>query len=143
MTLVSKYPYESLIPGPGRPPTMHRKALEESEKARNTLPESIRPEIKAMSPLSVMLYSMWIYANRDNWDKASYYAAQAAPYVHPKLASTTINATVRRSADEFDDTELVTIAGTIYESTDPESLFADSGGAGSEERAAEAEIRED
>jgi hypothetical protein len=114
------------------------------------LPEDIRPDVKAMSPLAVMLYSMWIYANRDNWDKASFYAAMAAPYVHPKLASTTINATVRRSAEEFDDTELVTIAGTIEstdesfdEQTDVESLFADSGGAGSEERAAEAEIRED
>lgn len=150
MTAVQKYNFNKERPSPGRPVGSInglKKAFKESEKTRDMLPEDIRPEVKAMSPLSVMLYSMWTYANRDNWDKASFYAAMAAPYVHPKLASTTINATVRRSADEFDDTELVTIAGTI-ESTDDsiddvESLFADSGGAGSTEGAAEAEIRED
>lgn len=148
MAFVNKH--EAPAPGPGRPKgsiTGLRRALHESERAVHMLPEDIRPEIKRMTPLSVMLYAMWTYANRNNWDRASALAALAAPFIHPRLASTTINATVRRSAEEFDDTELVTIAGTI-ESTDDsiddvESLFADSGGAGSTEGAAEAEIRED
>lgn len=153
MAFVNKH--EAPAPGPGRPKgsiTGLRRALHESERAVQMLPEDIRPEIKRMTPLSVMLYAMWTYANRNNWDRASALAALAAPFIHPRLASTTINATVRRSAEEFDDTELVTIAGTIESESvydepesidDVESLFADSGGAGSAEGAAEAEIRED
>lgn len=152
MAFVAKH--EAPAPGPGRPKGSInglKRALRESERTVRLLPEDIRPEIKEMSPLAVMLYAMWTYANRNNWDRASALASMAAPYIHPKLTSTTINATVRRSADEFDDTELVTIAGRIESESvddepesidDVESLFVESGGAGSAEGAAEAAVLE-
>ena len=39
-------------------------------------------------------------------------AADWAPYEHPKLTSTTLDATVRRTAADFTDEELLALAGT-------------------------------
>lgn len=63
-----------------------------------------------LSPLDVMITAM-----RDAWDNkkvedATKYAAMAAPYVHPKLASTELKVDDNRTADELSTDELERIA---------------------------------
>lgn len=64
-----------------------------------------------ITPLEVMLATM-----RERWlandhEGASAIAKDAAPYVHPRLTTATVNANVRRTAAEYSDAELAALAG--------------------------------
>jgi hypothetical protein len=41
-------------------------------------------------PLEVMLRAMRLHAEAERWDQAAAIAKDAAPYIHPRLASTTL-----------------------------------------------------
>lgn len=106
-------PHGGSRPGSGRKP-----GLPDKIKAANatilahaaSLPPDIRPEIATMTPLAVMLRAMAIKANAGDWDAAAHHADKAAPYLHPKLISTDLNASIRRSAVDFRDDELIALA---------------------------------
>jgi len=42
---------------------------------------------EGISPLEVMLNAMRSYASQKDWEKAAFFAKDAAPYVHPRLAA--------------------------------------------------------
>ena len=46
-----------------------------------------RESQKGLMPLEVILKAMRKYAEEENWDAAAAFAKDAAPYMHPKLAS--------------------------------------------------------
>ena len=101
-------------PGAGRKPGTRDKTAEAKAVVAahaQTLPDEIKPEIRAMSPLQVMLRAMSIEANKGNWTGASQHARDAAPYCHARLANVEMNATVRRSTTDFTDAELAALAG--------------------------------
>ena len=100
--------------GAGRPKgsknrfTVHGRAMDDAKQFLSGL--DVPPEIAAMTPLQVMLKAMAIEAAKDNWKQAAFFAKEAAPYVHPRLTSVNVNATVKKSIDDFTDEELALIA---------------------------------
>jgi len=46
-----------------------------------------RESQKGLTPLEVILTAMREHAKNENWDAAASFAKDAAPYMHPKLAS--------------------------------------------------------
>lgn len=66
--------------------------------------------IRLMSPKDVMLFVMRLAAQQGWWFKAAEIAKEAAPYIHPKLTSTTLDANVRRAVTDFNDDELEALA---------------------------------
>jgi hypothetical protein len=80
-----------------------------SEYARKTL--QLPEHVCAMSPLSVMVTAMYLAVDDNNWKAAATYAEKAAPYVHAKLSSVDVNATVRKSLHDLSDEELIALAG--------------------------------
>lgn len=46
-----------------------------------------RASTEGLTPLEVMLKAMRRHAEKDEWDEASAIAKDAAPYMHPRLAS--------------------------------------------------------
>lgn len=100
-------------PGAGRKPGSRDKTTEAIEAMAvfaGRQPEEIRPEIAAMSPLEVLLRAMGLEANAGNWTAAAEHAAKAAPYLHPRLASTQLSATIGRELREMTDDELMAVA---------------------------------
>jgi hypothetical protein len=59
---------------------------------------------KSITPLEVILQNMRRHLKARRWAEAERSAALAAPYMHPKLAATTV--TVRPSISEMTDEEL-------------------------------------
>ena len=45
---------------------------------------------EGVTPLEVMLKAMWLHADAGRWDQAAMIAKDAAPYMHPRLANTTL-----------------------------------------------------
>lgn len=82
---------------------------------------------QGITPLNVMLTTMrrqWSLAQKHEADNnearaEAYYtaatrtAAEAAPFVHARLANTNVNATIRRHPSEFTDEELDLLSGGI------------------------------
>ena len=66
--------------------------------------------LQAMSPKDVMLFVMRLSAKEGWWFKAAEIAKEVAPYIHPKLTSTTLDANVRRAVTDFNDDELEALA---------------------------------
>lgn len=66
--------------------------------------------IRAMSPKDVMIFTMQLAATQGWWFKAAEIAKEVAPYVHAKLANTTIDDRRRRDPHEYADDELESIA---------------------------------
>lgn len=82
------------------------------------LSQAIRARAAAtgVMPLEVMLTAM-----RQAWDEkdlatAVIYAEKAAPYVHPKLASTSVSIDDKRDLDDFDTHELI---AAVHAQADP------------------------
>jgi hypothetical protein len=69
--------------------------------------------INSMTPLEVMLLCMKLSIKDQEWDKASARASLCAPYLHPKLASTEITATVNNAAEELSDEQLAAILAQV------------------------------
>lgn len=63
-----------------------------------------------LSPRDVMLRVMRIAIDQGNIPLALAAADKVAPYVHQRLAQTEVNATVRRSLEEFTTAELMALA---------------------------------
>ena len=99
-------------PGAGRKPGSKDKtaqAVEAMVKFAGRHPEEICAEIASMSPLEVMLRAMALEANAGNWTAAAEHAVKAAPYLHPRLASTQLTASIRSDASAMTDEELLAI----------------------------------
>jgi hypothetical protein len=94
-------------PGAGRKPGSRDKTADAKkvlEAHAAIMSQDVRPEIAAMSPLDVMLRAMMLEANNDNWKEAAALARDAAPYLHPRLSSETLNVRnddSKRSADDL------------------------------------------
>lgn len=66
--------------------------------------------IKNMKPVDVMLLVMRKALEAGHMPMALAAAEKAAPYCHARLQQTTIDATVRRQATDFTDSELAALA---------------------------------
>lgn len=102
-------------PGAGRKPGVARKTTEaiiEDQRAR-----------REVMPLSVMLRAMREALHAGDLDKAHNYAKDAAPYVHPKLASTEVKVEDNRDATDMSDAELAAViaAGSSEGTAEAES----------------------
>jgi hypothetical protein len=51
-----------------------------------------------MKPLDVLLKAVWLAVEQGNWSAAASFAREASPYVHAKLSSVDLDATVKRDA---------------------------------------------
>jgi hypothetical protein len=99
--------------GAGRPKgSANKKTLEIANKAAE----------QGITPLEVMLDVMRTHYDAREFAEAVEVAAKAAPYMHSKLSSVDLKATVKKSAAELTRDELIAIAA-----------LAHSGGAGSAE----------
>jgi hypothetical protein len=47
-----------------------------------------------MKPLDVLLKAVWLAVEQGNWSAAASFAREVSPYVHAKLSSVDLNATV-------------------------------------------------
>jgi hypothetical protein len=73
--------------------------------------DNLSPEdIISMSPLMVLQYIMARELMTGDWAAAKTTATAAAPYVHAKLATVDMSATLKTNAEEMTDAELATIA---------------------------------
>lgn len=63
-----------------------------------------------VTPLDVLIKAMRQSWNKEDYEAAAKYAAMAAPYVHPRLASTELKVDDTRTADELSTAELERIA---------------------------------
>jgi hypothetical protein len=82
-------------------------------------------QASAMSALDVLKHAMTLSIIKNDWQSASVYARDIAPYQFAKLTSSKVDATVRRSVEDMSDDELIEFAGGIGEEEDPD---ADSDG---------------
>jgi hypothetical protein len=99
-------------PGAGRPKgskTIQTKSKVAIENAAAALEASgeISAETAKMKPLEVIVRAMLLAVERGQWSQAANLAEKAAPYVHPKLSSVDLNATVKRDPALMSDDELV------------------------------------
>jgi phosphatidylglycerophosphatase A len=99
-------------PGAGRPKgskTVRTAARSTLEKAATEAQSSgeISPETAKMKPLDVLLKAMWLAVQQGNWSAAASFAREASPYVHAKLSSVDLNATVKRDPATMSDDELM------------------------------------
>src|SRR5689334_20414623 len=99
-------------PGAGRKPgtkLVRTQARPSFEKAASDLNHSgeIDPEITKMKPLDVLLKAMWIAVSQGNWSAAASFAREAGPYVHAKMSSVDISATIKRDPAQLSDDELI------------------------------------
>ncbi|MDO9712366.1 hypothetical protein [Paracraurococcus lichenis] len=95
--------------GGRKPGTKNKATLEREARARAGLTEALTG---GPMPLDVILTVMRGGEAAAQISERQYDAAvAAAPYLHPRLASTTVDATVRRSLSDFTDEELAALAG--------------------------------
>lgn len=69
-----------------------------------------RAAADGISPLEVMLSTMRQAWAENKLDEALQAAVHAAPYVHPRLASSQVTVDDKRTAEQFSDAELEAIA---------------------------------
>ena len=74
------------------------KATVEKAAAEMQTSGSISAETAKMTPLDVILRSMWLAVEQGNWSAAASFAREAAPYLHSKLASVDLTANIRKDA---------------------------------------------
>jgi hypothetical protein len=101
-------------PGAGRPKgsrTVRTKAAVAAEQAASAAlaTKGIDPAITQMQPLEVLLRAMWIAVSQGNWSQAASFAREASPYVHSKLSSVDLNATVKKDPAALTDAELAAL----------------------------------
>jgi hypothetical protein len=99
----------------GRPPGKRDKSAEAYRILKQhelSVSRAVRMDIAKMSPLQVMLHAMSLEAEANRWPNAAKIAKEAAPYVHPRLSSVTMNANFKRSIVDLSDEELVAFAAT-------------------------------
>lgn len=89
--------------------TREQRALEMLENYHTTM-AGIPPEIASLTPLEVMVRAMAISVTEGDWKSAVVYAAAAAPYLHPRLATVEVKANGARRVEEYTDEELIAIA---------------------------------
>jgi hypothetical protein len=78
--------------------------------SKKTIEIANRAAEQGITPLEVMVNIMReAYAGKD-YEKALDAAVKAAPYMHSKLSSVDVKATVKRDVEEFTDAELIAIA---------------------------------
>lgn len=65
---------------------------------------------EGITPLEVMLEIMKEFRAEGNREAALDAAAKAAPYLHSKLSSVDMRATVKRDIEEYSDAELIALA---------------------------------
>lgn len=107
------------IPGAGRKLGSKDKAPRQTAARKQALAAAVG----GSTPLEVMLRAMHKYEtlsedetlsdiDRDEaLNRAHVCAKDAAPYLHAKLANTTINASIRRTVQDCTDEELFALAG--------------------------------
>jgi hypothetical protein len=79
--------------------------------------------VDAMDPLDIMLFAMRLALAQGWMFKAAAIAMDAAPYCHPRLATTQIVGTKGRKApEEFSDEELATLAGADLDDFAPNTI---------------------
>ncbi len=66
---------------------------------RKTREVADRAAAAGLSPLDVMLKAMVKFVEAENWPAAAKIASDAAPYMHPRLSSTTIQATIGKQKE--------------------------------------------
>jgi hypothetical protein len=66
-------------------------------------------EITKLRPLDVLLRAMWIAAAQCNWNVAASFAEKSAPYVHAKMSSVDLNATVKKDVSALTDDEILAL----------------------------------
>jgi hypothetical protein len=72
------------MPRGGKREGSGRKAGGANKKTREIADRAL---LEGITPLEVMLKAMRLHADKDEWDEAAAFARDAAPYVHPRLAS--------------------------------------------------------
>lgn len=65
-----------------------------------------------ITPLQVMIEAMRKHYEAKDLDAAAAIAKDAAPYMHPRLSTVELDATVRRDPIDLSDAELATIAAS-------------------------------
>jgi hypothetical protein len=104
-------PAEGARKGAGRPlGSANKKTLEIANKAAE----------QGITPLEVMINIMREAYGTKDYEKALDAAVKAAPYMHSKLSSVDLKASVKRDVEEYTDAELIAIAMQSRRS-DPES----------------------
>lgn len=78
--------------------------------SKRTLEIANRAAKEGITPLEVMLEIMKEFRAEGNREAALDAAAKAAPYMHSKLASVDVKATVKRDIEEYSDAELIALA---------------------------------
>jgi hypothetical protein len=106
--------------GAGRPKgskAVRTKAKATVEKAAVEMQASgaISAETAKMTPLDVILRSMWLAVEQGNWSAAASFAREAAPYLHSKLSSVDVHANIRKDASALTDEELMALAAAAKE----------------------------
>src|SRR4051812_2575062 len=87
--------------------TKNRATIEREARAKAGIAAALEG---GMMPLDVILLVMRDPAAAVT-ERQYEAACAAAPFLHPKLSSTTVDATVRRNIYDFSDLELVALAG--------------------------------
>jgi hypothetical protein len=96
-----KVPAEGARKGAGRPlGSANRKTLEIANKAAE----------QGITPLEVMINVMRAHYDAREFAEAVEVAVKAAPYLHSKLSSVDVKATVKRDIEEYTDAELIALA---------------------------------
>jgi hypothetical protein len=82
--------------------------------SKKTLEIANRAAKEGITPLEVMLDVMRTYYEEGNREACLEAAAKAAPYMHSKLSSVDLKATVKKSAAELTRDELIAIAALAH-----------------------------
>src|SRR4051794_17374213 len=95
--------------GGRKPGTKNKATVEREARARAAIAEALDG---GLMPLDIILCVMRGGEAAAAITERQYEAAcAAAPFLHPKLASTTVNATIRRSLADYSDEELAALTG--------------------------------
>ena len=88
-------------------------ALEQKAQAAASLTfENLTEEqIQALLPRDIFRLLAQHYTRKGDTTAVERVAARWAPYEHPQLSNTTLNATVHRTSADYTDAELLTLAG--------------------------------
>jgi hypothetical protein len=91
----------------GRRPNAGRKAGFTTQKTRAIADAAAAAGI---TPLQVMIEAMRRHYDAKDLDAAAAIAKDAAPYMHPRLSTVELDATVRRDPIDLSDAELAALA---------------------------------
>ena len=92
--------------------TIERKmSIEEAYK--NLAAELSQSQKDSISPRDLLVRIMRAAVEAGNITLALAAAEKAAPYFHPRLANTTVDATIKRAPSDFSDAELLALAGNM------------------------------